>query len=156
MPQKICELGSPKLCEWKSVREAFVFDLLESFLTLYDQDPEDKQYKAVEAAASYEDLVQIAHKIEVDGQGIPVDLLKQAAMSDADFKQMLTDLIPQTDLLLHKAGHKFLTDKINQGLTGPDVAPAHAAVIFDILDDQAGQELFFGRIHFMITQPIDV
>lgn len=145
-----------KFREWNSVREAFVFDLLETFLSLYETDPADEQYKKLEAAHTYEELVEAARQLVVDGKRVPEDLLKQAEMSDEDFKRMLTDLIPQTDLLLHEAGHKFLTDKINQGLTGPDVAPEHAAVIFDILDDEFDRRRFFGRIHFMITQPIDV
>lgn len=142
--------------EWRSVREAFIFDILDTFLSLYEDDPEDKFYKQLEAAASYEDVVKAAESIVISGLRVPKDLMAQARMSDADFKTMLTSLIPQTDLLLHKEGQLFLQRKINEGLTGPEVDPIHAAVIFDLLEKPEDRMRFFGRLHYMITQPIGV
>ncbi len=135
-----------KQSEWELVRIGFMLDIVDVALELMDKPPE-----LLDGINTPQELLTM-----IEGQKIklPSDLVEQLKMEPAAFQEFLKAKIPQTDLLLHKAGHEFLARKILEGLTGPEVDPLHAEIFSLLLSRENDKAQFFGRIFYLINQPI--
>ena len=125
----------------------FMLDIVDIALELTDR-PSD----LLDDINNGEELLQMIANEKVN---LPADLVEQVKMSPADFQAFLKNKIPQVDLLLHKAGQDFLARKILEGLTGPEVDPLHAEIFSLLFSRENDKAQFFGRIFYLINQPIN-
>lgn len=125
----------------------FLLDIVDIALELMDKPSE-----LLDPIKDSEELLQLLADEKVN---LPADLVEQVKMSPSDFQAFLKAKIPQVDLLLHTAGQDFLAAKILEGLSGPDVEELHAQIFSLLLSKPEEKKRFFGRIFYLINQPIN-
>jgi hypothetical protein len=133
--------------EWELVRMGFMLDIVDVALELMEK-PAESLLDGINTPA------ELLAMIEGQEIKMPSDLVEQIKMEPQAFQDFLKAKIPQTDLLLHKAGQDFLARKILEGLTGPEVDPLHAEILCWLLSNEKDKTQFFGRIFYLINQPI--